>query len=753
MSALYLGLGVFLLMKPTTALNIVCYALGAVVLACAAVQLIRYFVVERGVFQSQLTLISGIICLALGAFLILRSDIVVSILPIVFGLFVIFDSISRVQNALDLRRCGYSSWKSFLLLPVLSVVLGVIMILNPFGTMETLVMAIGIILIVEGSINLLSALYTVLAVRRFAKLHPETQSMLESLTGEDLNGDGVVAPDVTRTDAEASAVELDEVDESATVEQENEKKETPPVCFADSPLWDGASGQTGDFPFPRKFTGMPKAPSMRELANPKGLTEGVRNQNSKGKREMEKYDLIIVGAGPAGIFTAVELLRHGSKKKMLLVEKGKPVEKRHCPKAEVGHCVNCRPTCAITTGFSGAGAFSDGKLSLSYEVGGDLPALIGEEFAQELIDYTDKIYLEFGADPHVEGIYTGEEIKEIRKNAIHAGLKLVDCPIRHLGTEKAQQLYLAIQNYLADNGVEMLFNTECENIILENEECKGVLLKDGDQVRPVYADTVVIGTGRRGADWLEKICAEHHIAHKPGTVDIGVRVECRNEVMEKVNKVLYESKLIGYPKPWKNKVRTFCQNPGGFVAQENYDNDLAVVNGHSFKEKRARTPTLRFWSPHNFTEPFNQPIAYAQKVGELTNMLGAGHIMVQRYGDILDGKRTWQKELAQSNVKPTLKDAVAGDITAAMPYRAMTNIIEFIKMLDMVVPGFAANETLLYSPELKFYSNKVKMDENLDTNIKGLHCLGDSSGWTRGLMMASVMGVLMGRKLAEKEGC
>ena len=175
---------------------------------------------------------------------------------------------------------------------------------------------------------------------------------------------------------------------------------------------------------------------------------------------MEKYDLIIVGAGPAGIFTAVELLRHGSKKKVLLVEKGKPVEKRHCPKAELGHCVNCRPTCAITTGFSGAGAFSDGKLSLSYEVGGDLPTLIGEEFAQELIDYTDKIYLEFGADPHVEGIYTGEDIKEIRKNAIHAGLKLVDCPIRHLGTEKAQELYLAIQNYLADQITVPRFSTD-----------------------------------------------------------------------------------------------------------------------------------------------------------------------------------------------------------------------------------------------------------------------------------------------------
>ena len=220
MSLLYVGLGIFLVMKPGTALNIVCYALGGVVLACAAVQLVRYFVVERGVFQSQLTLISGIICLGLGAFLILRSDIVVRILPIVFGLFVIFDSLGRIQNALELRRCEYSSWKVFLLLAVLSVVLGIVMVVDPFGTMETLVMAIGVILIVEGAINLLSALYTILAVRRFAKLHPETQSVLESITGEDLNGDGVVAPDVARTGAEATAVELDHVDESATVEQE-----------------------------------------------------------------------------------------------------------------------------------------------------------------------------------------------------------------------------------------------------------------------------------------------------------------------------------------------------------------------------------------------------------------------------------------------------------------------------------------------------------------------------------------------------
>ena len=198
-------------------------------------------------------------------------------------------------------------------------------------------------------------------------------------------------------------------------------------------------------------------------------------------------------------------------------------------------------------------------------------------------------------------------------------------------------------------------------------------------------------------------------------------------------------------------MRTFCQNPGGFVSQENYDDDLAVVNGHSYKDKKSDNTNLAILCSHNFSYPFNQPIAYAQKVGELTNMLGAGHIMVQRFGDILDGKRTWEKELAQSNVRPTLKDAVAGDITAAMPYRSMINIINFIQAVDQVVPGFASYETLLYSPELKFYSNRVKMDKDLNTNVKGLHCLGDSSGWTRGLMMASIMGVLMGRKIAEQE--
>ena len=466
-----------------------------------------------------------------------------------------------------------------------------------------------------------------------------------------------------------------------------------------------------------------------------------------------KTDVVIVGAGPAGIFTALELLRNGSRQKIVLIEKGRAVEDRRCPKATTGRCMNCRPYCHITTGFSGAGAFSDGKLSLSHEVGGDFPQLIGEAEAQALIDYTDTVYLEFGADPHVEGLGNTDEVKRIRRRAIQAGLKLVDCPIRHMGTEKAQGIYLGIEKYLLDNGVEIRFGCECTELLLDGERCLGVrVLENGTESELLAAHTVV-ATGRRGADWLEKLCAEHGVAHEPGTVDIGVRVEVRNEVMETVNAVLYESKLIGYPAPFKNKVRTFCQNPAGFVAQENYDNDLAVVNGHSFKDTKSDNTNLAILCSHNFNHPFNQPIAYAQKVGELTNMLGAGHILVQRYGDILDGKRTWQKELAQSNVRPTLADAEAGDITAAMPYRAMVNILGFIQAMDQVVPGFASYETLLYSPELKFYSNRIRMDAALNTNIQDLYCLGDSSGWTRGLMMASAMeiGLLMTKSSAEPQ--
>lgn len=461
-------------------------------------------------------------------------------------------------------------------------------------------------------------------------------------------------------------------------------------------------------------------------------------------------DIVIVGAGPSGIFTALGMLEGKPSARIVLVDVGFPVEQRSCPKERTGSCVGCEP-CRITTGFSGAGAFSDGKLSLSAEVGGDLPELIGFDAAQAAIQEVDDIYLSFGADEHVEGAGVDEEVKEIRRRAIRAGLKLVDCPIRHLGTECAQQIYARIEDHLRKAGVDLQFRISCRDIVVEDGRCVGVELEGSDgSVSQLRAQRVIVATGRRGADWLERLCARHGVAHEPGVVDIGVRVELRNEIMERVNNVLYESKLIGYPNPFRDKVRTFCQNPGGFVSQENYSGGLAVVNGHSYKDRKSDNTNLAILCSHRFTDPFDQPIAYARKIGELANMLGAGSLLVQRFGDIQDGKRTWQHELERSNIRPTLPDAVAGDITNALPYRTMTSIINFMLAVDEAIPGFAAGETLLYAPELKFYSNRVKLGRGFETSLPGLHCLGDSSGWTRGLMMASVMGHLMGRWLAAR---
>ena len=464
------------------------------------------------------------------------------------------------------------------------------------------------------------------------------------------------------------------------------------------------------------------------------------------------YDVIIVGAGPSGIFTAFELLKKESHKKILIVEKGSRIENRFCPKEKTNYCVHCDPYCHITTGFSGAGAFSDGKLSLTPEVGGELPELVGKKIIEKYIEYTDSIYLSYGADEKVEGIENKDAIKDIRRKAIEAGLKLVDAPIRHLGTEKAHEIYNKIQDDLIQSSIDIKFNTLVKDLIIDNNTVKGIVITDAKQnekEEKIIGKEVIIASGRKGADWLKQMCLDHSINHKAGTVDIGVRVEVRNEVMEEVNNVLYEGKLIGYVAPYRDKVRTFCQNPGGFVSQENYDNNLAIVNGHSYKDKKSENTNLAILSSHNFSEPFNQPIEYGKKVAELVNMLGNGNILVQRYGDILDGKRTWQKELERTNVKATLPDALAGDLTSAIPYRPMTNILNFIHAMNTVVTGFASQETLLYGPEIKFYSNKIILDASFETSVKGLYALGDSSGWTRGLMMSSVMGVMMARILTD----
>lgn len=476
-----------------------------------------------------------------------------------------------------------------------------------------------------------------------------------------------------------------------------------------------------------------------------------------------KYDVIAIGMGPSSVFMAYELIQKKKAKNILLIEEGHSIKKRNCPIEKTGKCVHCKPFCNITSGFSGAGAFSDGKLSLYNKedddiyVGGELQKYIGVEETKKLIDYVDKIYLDFGATKELQGIQYKDEINKIKEKAKKNNLNLISIPIRHLGTEKSHDLYLKIENYLEDNGVNLMFETIVDDLIIEDNIVKGVKIKPSSKIddkdaklETIYGDNVVIAVGRKGANWLTNICQKHNIETEPGIVDIGVRYELPDAVMKDVNKYMYEGKFIGRPFPFGDKVRTFCQNPCGFVSAEVYDNNLTLVNGHSYANKKSTNTNLALLVSHHFNYPFNKPIEYGRNVAKNLNELGAGNIVVQRLGDIYRGKRTWQEELDHNKVVPTLKAAVPGDITFALGYRTMTDILGFINQIDKVVEGFADPSNLLYAPEIKFYSNKVKIDNNFKSSVDGLYSIGDGGGLTRGLMMASCSGVQLARTLNDK---
>ena len=479
---------------------------------------------------------------------------------------------------------------------------------------------------------------------------------------------------------------------------------------------------------------------------------------------MQQYDIIVVGAGPSAAFLAYEVIQLDKSKKVLLIEQGKKVEDRNCPIEKLSKCIRCKPMCNITCGFSGAGAFSDGKLSLYNEedddiyVGGVLHEYIGVEDTKRLIDYTDEIYLKFGADTRLEGIDYRDDVQKIYKKAKKEDINLVNIPIRHLGTEKSHELYGRIEKYLIDNGVEILFNTTVSDLVVEEEQIKGVKIRDAkyadnleyNEDQTIIGDKVVLAVGRKGANWLVKMCDKHNIKTKAGTVDIGVRYELPDKVMKEVNKYMYEGKFIARPYPFRDKVRTLCQNPSGFVSTEVYDNDITLVNGHSYKERKSTNTNLAILVSHNFNYPFNRPIEYGRNVARNLNAIGNGNIVVQRLGDIYRGKRTWEEELKNNSVEPTLKSAVAGDITFALGYRTMTDILKFIAALDKVVEGFGHPDNLLYGPEIKFYSNKIAINNEFETSIKGLYSIGDGGGLTRGLMMASASGVQAARNLCKR---
>lgn len=467
------------------------------------------------------------------------------------------------------------------------------------------------------------------------------------------------------------------------------------------------------------------------------------------------FDVIIVGCGPSGIFCAYNLVNKNPNLNILMIEKGHSIEKRICPKRKTGVCVNCNP-CNITTGFAGAGTFSDGKLTLaSSETGGNLSELIGEDEVKRLIKEMDDIYLKFGADDHLYGVDNKEAIDNIRKKAIQANMKLVESPIRHLGTETCYSIYGALQNFLIDNGVTIKFDTMVQDIITQSGHCSAEIVGVKTENDEFYAPIVVVGAGREGASWFKEICDKHSIKTNVGTVDIGVRVECRDEVMEELNKSMYESKLIYYTKTYADKVRTFCQNPSGEVALENYTlpdgSHIKTVNGHAYKGQEYKTNNTNFalLVSKNFTEPFREPLEYGAAYAKIANMLAGGTVLVQTYGDLKRGRRSTPERIKHGNVVPTLKDAVPGDLSSVIPERIMVDIKEMIEAMDSIVPGIARDETLLYGIEVKFYSNKVLIDKNCETSIKGLYSVGDSSSWTRGLSLASGMGLYVAEKILQ----
>jgi uncharacterized FAD-dependent dehydrogenase len=459
----------------------------------------------------------------------------------------------------------------------------------------------------------------------------------------------------------------------------------------------------------------------------------------------KNVDVIIIGAGPGGIFCAYELMEKRPDLKVLMIEKGRSIEKRNCPKRVTKTCAGCKP-CSITTGFAGAGAFSDGKLSLSPDVGGNLPEILGYDKATELIHESDEIYIKFGADKSVYGVDKEAEIREIRRKAINANLKLVECPIRHLGTEEGYKIYSKLQEHVLSKGVEILFNTMVTDIIVEDGVALGIKTDKGEEYR---AKEIVSAVGREGADWFKDKCEEIGIETKPGTVDVGVRVEVRDEVMQFLNENLYEAKLIYHTPTFDDKVRTFCTNPSGEVATEYYEGGLAVVNGHAYKGKEFKTNNTNFalLVSKNFTKPFKTPIEYGKKIAELSNMLCGGKILVQTYGDFRRGRRTTEERLCRNNLIPTLKDAVPGDLSLVFPHRIMVDLDEMIQALDKVTPGIASDETLLYGVEVKFYSNKVIVNKDFETSIKGLRAIGDGAGVTRGLQQASANGLSVARSI------
>lgn len=461
---------------------------------------------------------------------------------------------------------------------------------------------------------------------------------------------------------------------------------------------------------------------------------------------MSKYDVAIIGAGTAGIFTAYELNKLHPELKILMIEQGNSITKRSCPiiQKKTKSCINCK-NCSIMNGFGGAGAFSDGKFNFTTEFGGWLHEYASPEEVMDLIEYVDSVNMSFGATDKRFSTYT-PEAHAIEKKALEHDLHLLSAAVKHLGTERNLKLLTNMSDYLNER-IELRHNVTVTEIKHLEDNTYRLSLEDSDEI--IECKYLVAAPGRSGAEWFAKQCKDMGINLINNQVDIGVRVELPAKVFEHITDVVYESKLLYYTKQYGDVVRTFCMNPYGHVVTENVEGCI-TVNGHSYSDESLRSNNTNFalLVSNRFTQPFNQPYKYGKHIASLSNMLGGG-VLVQRFGDLVKGVRTNEHRLSKSFVKPTL-NATPGDLSLVLPKRHLDNIIEMIYALDKIAPGTANHDTLLYGVEVKFYSSRIDLTNQLETPYKNMFACGDGAGVTRGLSQAAASGVLVARSISER---
>lgn len=455
-----------------------------------------------------------------------------------------------------------------------------------------------------------------------------------------------------------------------------------------------------------------------------------------------KYDVIIVGAGPAGIFAALELTEK-TKFSVLMLDRGPDINQRKCPASRGFECVHCEP-CLVLSGWGGAGAFSDGKLTLSTEVGGWLNEYVSSKELEELVNHVDSLYLKFGATEHVYGADI-EKMEEIERKASLAGLKLIRQKIRHMGTERCAQTLRKMRQEL-NSKVDFKPKKDVKGLIVKNGTVEGVETVNGEKFFGKY---VIVAPGRSGAEWLQAEAQALGLKTLNNPVDVGIRVEVLASVMEELTNALYEPKLVYYSKSFDDQVRTFCVAPYGEVITESYDGVL-TVNGQSYAERKTENTNFAILVSTSFTEPFKEPIAYGKYLARLSNLL-SGSVIIQRLGDLEAGRRSTAERILRSVIIPTLKNATPGDLSFVLPYRYLADIREMLQALDNLIPGIYSRDTLLYGVEVKFYSSKLQLSNCLETKINNLFTIGDGAGVTRGLVQASASGIIVAREIIKRE--